>query len=72
MLIHGAQSAVRAFQGKQDQNGDPWLHKLLERRNINVAAVALANKNARIVWALLARRRDYELDLSPAKANAAA
>jgi hypothetical protein len=34
----------------------------LGRRNKNVAAVALANKNARIVWALLAHDRDYEPD----------
>ena len=30
------------------------------RRNKNVATVALANKNARIVWALLAHDREYE------------
>jgi poly-gamma-glutamate capsule biosynthesis protein CapA/YwtB (metallophosphatase superfamily) len=33
---------------------------VLQRRNKNVAAVALANKNARIVWALLAHDRSYE------------
>ncbi len=36
-----------------------WLTKLLARRNRNIAAVALANKNARIVWALLAHQREY-------------
>lgn len=30
------------------------------RRNSNVAAVVLANKNARLVWALLAHDREYE------------
>ena len=35
---------------------------MMGRRNKNVAAVALANKNARIVWALLAHDRDYEAD----------
>jgi transposase len=34
----------------------------MERRNYNVAAVALANKNARIVWALLAHDREFEAD----------
>jgi transposase len=71
LLIHGARSAVRAFQGKQDQSGNLWLQKLLGRRNLNIAAVALANKNARIVWALLARGRAYEPGFSPAKADAA-
>jgi len=36
------------------------------RRNKNVAAVALANKNARIVWALLAHDREYARDYAPA------
>lgn len=36
------------------------------RRNKNVAAVALANKNARIVWALLAHDRDYSVDYGSA------
>ena len=38
------------------------------RRNKNVAAVALANKNARTVWALLAHDRDYQADYEPAAA----
>jgi transposase len=33
---------------------------LLERRNVNVAVVAMANKTARIIWALLARDRQYD------------
>jgi transposase len=37
-----------------------WLARLLGRRHKNVAAVALANKNARTVWALLTHGRDYE------------
>jgi len=56
LLIHGARSVVRVAKAKP---GASWLHKLIGRRNPNVAAVALANKNARIVWALLARDRDY-------------
>ena len=71
LLIHGARSAVRAF--KSGQTGNPWLKKLLERRNLNIAAVAaLANKNARIVWALLIRGRDYKSGYSPKKAGATA
>jgi transposase len=60
LLIHGARSAVRVFQTKHDPSGNPWLQKLLERRNVNVATVALANKNARIAWALLARDREFK------------
>lgn len=57
LLIHGARAAILAAERRAD--GAPWLMKLLQRRNPNIAAVALANKNARIVWALLAHGRDY-------------
>ncbi len=40
---------------------EPWLKQLLARRPKNVVAVALANKNARIAWALLAHDRDYQV-----------
>ena len=62
LLIHGARSFVRAFQNKPDQSGNLWLQKLLGRHNINVATVVLANKNARIIWELLALDRDYEAE----------
>lgn len=58
LLIHGARAVVRSAQAKPDKEG--WLHKLLARRNANVAEVALANKNARTVWALLAHGRAYQ------------
>jgi len=37
----------------------PWLVKLMERRSVKVAAIALANKNARTVWAMMARNESY-------------
>ena len=61
MLIHGARSVVAQIHRKPDQ-ADGWLKKLLARRNKNVAAVALAAKNARIAWALLAHERSYQCD----------
>jgi len=48
-----------------------WLPTLMARRNPNVAAVALANKNARIVWALLARDREFQPDYTTAVGAAA-
>jgi transposase len=59
LLIHGARAVIQAAKRRNDQEG--WLPRLLQRRNPNVAAVALANKNARIVWALLAHGRSYQL-----------
>ncbi len=61
MLIHGARSVIAKIERKPDQ-ANPWLTKLLARRNKNIAAVALAAKNARIAWALLARDRHYQSD----------
>ncbi|MHB1479737.1 MAG: IS110 family transposase, partial [Acidithiobacillus ferrooxidans] len=46
--------AVVNFQIK---NRNPWIDKLLSRRPHNVTVVALANKMARTIWALLAARR---------------
>jgi transposase len=64
LLIHGARAVIR--QAERKLNAQGWLHKLLARRNKNVAAVALANKNARIAWALLAHDRDFRSDYANA------
>jgi transposase len=61
LLIHGARSVIAQLVRKPDQ-ASPWLQKLLARRNKNIAAVALAAKNARIAWALLAHGRRFEPD----------
>jgi len=65
LLIHGARSVIRVAQRKAGHTGS-WLNKLLERRSVNVAAVALANKNARTIWALLAHDREFRADYAPA------
>ena len=59
LLIHGARSVIVRFERKPD-SADDWHKRLLARRNKNIAAVALAAKNARIAWALLAQERSYE------------
>jgi transposase len=64
LLIHGARAVVRIAERKTD--AESWIKRLLSRRNKNVTAVALANKNARTIWALLAHDRDYEPDYVPA------
>jgi transposase len=64
LMIHGARAVIRFAENKAEP--ESWLRKLMARRNKNVAAVALANKNARIVWALLANDRTFRLDYTPA------
>ena len=55
LLIHGARAAI-----SQVKNPTPWMTRMTERCHKNVAGVALANKNARTMWALLAHDRRYD------------
>jgi transposase len=58
LLIHGARATLRWVKLKTD-NRSQWIQGLLARRGWNRTAVAVANKNARIVWALLSRGGVY-------------
>ena len=58
LLIHGAR-AVLKYCGDKSDPLSLWLQGLIERRGFNKAAVALANKNARIIWALATRGGQY-------------
>lgn len=58
LLIHGVRAAVAAAKRKSDARSR-WINAIAERRGANVAAVALANKNARVLWALMARGEEY-------------
>jgi len=46
--------------GRKTDRRSQWMRQLLERRGKNRTAVAVANKNARIVWALLTSHQDYQ------------
>jgi len=67
LLIHGARSAILVARRYNDIRNS-WLNKLLTRRHVNIAAVALANKNVRTVWALLAHGREFNPDYVPLRA----
>lgn len=58
LLIHGARSALSFSKHKDDNYGD-WLIKKKASLNLNKAAVALANKNARIIWSLLKTGEEF-------------
>jgi transposase len=65
LLIHGARSVlIRHYTGEVRS---AWVAGLTSRRSTNIATVAIANKNARIAWAVLTRSVSYE----PAKASLA-
>ena len=58
LLVHGARSVVRLAANKDDKLSR-WINTLKARRGANKAAVALANKLARIGWAILSRNTVY-------------
>jgi transposase len=66
MLIHGARSLVQHLKRDNHEFG-PWITQLEKRAHKNVVVVAIANKIARIAWAVLARQENYR---SSATANA--
>jgi transposase len=59
LLVHGARAAHRVAANKDDGRSR-WVTALSSRTHSNVAVVALANKNARIAWALLTTNKDYD------------
>jgi transposase len=65
VLIHGARAVIQMAKGKRDPLS-LWVSGLAQRRHPNVAAVALANKTARIAWAMLRNATDYQPELSGA------
>lgn len=63
LLVHGARAAVLAARRKHDARSR-WINALVERRGHNKAVVALANKNARVLWALLTTGECYRRPLA--------
>ncbi len=58
LLVHGARAVVRTAPGKTD-TANEWVSQLRERRGFNLATVAVGNKNARIIWAVLHSGEPY-------------
>jgi len=63
LLIHGARAVIRTAKDKDDRLSQ-WIARLAARRHPNVVAVALANKTARMAWAMLRNGTDYQPDLA--------
>ncbi|GGC69555.1 putative family 20 transposase [Siccirubricoccus deserti] len=58
LLVHGAREVVRVSVGRKDPKSQ-WVNNLVKRRGTNRAIVAVANKNARLIWSLLAKGEEY-------------
>lgn len=71
LLIQGAKSAVMTAHKRRDRISQ-WLVQLTARVGWQKAAVAMANKNARILWAVLAKGRRFDADHVPVKPEGSA
>jgi len=58
LLVHGARAVIRTAQAKTDRLSI-WVIRIATPRHPNIAAVALADKTARIAWAMLTKGTDY-------------
>jgi transposase len=63
LFIHGARSVVKQCENKIDKRS-LWIADKKHRSGYNKASVALANKNARIVWAILATGESYRKSIA--------
>jgi transposase len=59
LLVHGARAVIRHAKDKDDGLSQ-WLNELKVRKHVNVVTVALANKTARIAWALAHNDTSYD------------
>ncbi len=62
-MVHGARSVVARATHKDDRLSR-WVTNIATRKHPNVAAVALANKTARMAWAMLRNETNYDADFA--------
>ncbi len=60
LLVHGARSVFYSATRASAKKPDPWIEKLKQRKHVNVVSVAIANRNARIAWSVMAHGHSYE------------
>jgi transposase len=64
LLVHGARAAMRTTKDKDDRLSR-WINSLQARRHTSVVAIAMANKMARMAWAMMTKGADYDPDFTP-------
>ena len=69
LMVHGARAAVRTAKHHDDALSQ-WIQQLGKRKHTNVVVVALANKTARMAWALIHHDRVYEPQLAASSGHA--
>jgi transposase len=65
LLVHGARSVIMHAKNKDDRLSQ-WVTRIANEHHPNVAVVAMANKTARIAWAMIRKGSDYRPELAAA------
>ncbi len=63
LLVHGARAVIRQAKNRDDALSQ-WLKELAARKHVNVATVAMANKTARMAWAIVRNDTAYDPTLA--------
>lgn len=61
LFIHGARAVVRVATNNNDGHMNQWVNQLKKRRGFNTTTVAVADKNARIIWSMLRNETGYQV-----------
>ena len=70
LLVHGARAVVAAVRCSPNvQKQDKTIMGWLTRKHMNVAVVAMANRNARIAWAVMTQERNFDRNFRDQLAN---
>lgn len=65
LLTHSARSVIRHAKNKEDPLSN-WINNMGKRKHHNIVAIALANKTARVAWAVISKNTDYSSQLAAA------
>ncbi len=71
LLVHGARAVIHHATNRDDALSQ-WINELRARKHVNVAVVALANKTARVAWAIVHDGTDYDPMLAAGRQSSAA
>ncbi len=61
LFIRGARAVVRVATNNNEGHLNQCVNQLKERRGLNKTTVAVANKNARIIWSMLRNETEYQV-----------
>jgi transposase len=62
LLVHGARSVLCSTMRASAKKPDAWIEQLKQRKHANVVSLAIANRNARIAWSVMAYGHSYEAE----------